>query len=106
MNIPVDHLSRDDLKKLANQFLDENNPKKVIPVPIDLVIEENLNIDIVPSVGLKNILGNDGFIAKDFSTIHVDYNVYMNTRGIKKKGYFFLLIVSEMAMSTLSTLFL
>ncbi len=78
MHIPVEHLSRVDLKKLANQFLNKCNPESLIPTPIDLIIEEKFNIDIVPSVGLKDILGNDGFVSWDFSTIHVDQNVYMN----------------------------
>ena len=78
MKLPVKWLGKNDLKKAAEQFNAKYNPEKAVPVPIDSIIESRLNIDIVPMAGLKEELDNDGFISRDFTTIHIDQNIYFN----------------------------
>ena len=78
MNIQLEKLRKEDIKLRANEFCSKYNPNKEIPVPIELIIESKLNIDIVPLADLKGSLDNDGFIAGDFSTIYLDQDVYWN----------------------------
>ena len=78
MKLPVKWLGKNDLKKAAEDFSAKYNPEKAVPVPIDSIIESRLNIDIVPMAGLKEELDNDGFISRDFTTIHIDQNIYFN----------------------------
>jgi len=78
MKLPVKWLGKNDLKKAAEEFNAKYNPEKAVPVPIDSIIESRLNIDIVPMAGLKEELDNDGFISRDFTTIHIDQNIYFN----------------------------
>ena len=78
MKLPVKWLGKNDLKKAAEDFSAKYNPEKTVPVPIDSIIESRLNIDIVPMAGLKEELDNDGFISRDFTTIHIDQNIYFN----------------------------
>jgi Zn-dependent peptidase ImmA (M78 family) len=53
------------------------NADRELPVPIDIIIESRLKIDIVPMANLKESLDNDAFIARDFSTIYLDQDVYL-----------------------------
>lgn len=78
MKLPVPYLEKSDIKKAAADFNLRYNSAKVIPVPIDLIIESHLKINIVPIAGLKEELDNDGFISRDFTTIHIDQNICLN----------------------------
>lgn len=78
MKLSVAYLEKDDIKRAADNFNSRYNTAKVIPMPIDLIIESHLNINIVPIAGLKENLDNDGFISRDFTTIHIDQYIYFN----------------------------
>ncbi len=78
MIIPIERLSKDDIRTKADEFNSKYNPEKDIPVPVELIVEAKLNIDIVPISNLRLDLDNDGFISGDFSTIYIDQDVYLN----------------------------
>ena len=78
MKLPIKHFSKNDLRKEADAFDTRFNTSKTIPVPIDLIAEKKLDINIVPLLNLRENLNNDGFISADFSTIHIDHYVYFN----------------------------
>ncbi len=78
MKLPLERLRKDDIRVRADEFNSKYNPERIIPVPIDMMIESKLNIDIVPLANLKESLDNDGFISRDFTTIYLDQDVYLS----------------------------
>jgi len=67
----------DQINSDAESFLSTYNPSGTIPVPIEEIIEFQLQIDIIPVPGLKDSfekieLDIDAFISSDFRSITVD----------------------------------
>lgn len=71
-------LSHTDISKITSTFLSKYNPKNVVPVPIDNIIEINLQIQIISIPNLKSIFEIDGFINSDFNQITIDDEVFVN----------------------------
>jgi len=78
VKITVPWLQRAEIEKTSEEVLARFNKQRMIPVPVDTIIERDYGIDIVPVAGLKEELENDAFISRDFTTIHVDQHVYFN----------------------------
>jgi Zn-dependent peptidase ImmA (M78 family) len=77
----------DQINSDAESFLDNYHHSMSIPVPIEEIIDLQLQIDIVPIPGLKDTfekagLDIDAFISSDFKSITVDKYVQekVNTR--------------------------
>lgn len=76
-DFPREVLSYQDLRRIAEGFLQQYHPSASIPVPIEEIAEAKLGIDIVPVPGLQETLRSDdygvvGFITSDLKEIHVD----------------------------------
>jgi hypothetical protein len=71
ITLDVEFLSDEKLKALVEQFRLKLKLKDV-PVPIDVLIEKDLNIDIIPIPGLQKSFEIEGFITSDFTSIYVD----------------------------------
>lgn len=72
--------SRREIEKIAETFRDKYWPSGAIPVDIDLIIEQELGIDIIPSPGLRREMNSDACMAVDRSTIYVDEEHFMNPK--------------------------
>lgn len=69
-------LNYEDIKKIAEEFLSQNNQDNLVPVPIEEIAELNLNIQIVPIPRLKTTFKIDGFINSTFDQITIDDEVF------------------------------
>jgi hypothetical protein len=69
---PACFIGPDDLEGRARQFLEQHNPAGEVPVPIDLIAERGLGLDIIPMPRLKEDFDTDGFLAFGRSIIYVD----------------------------------
>jgi len=69
------YLPYDQIRLIAQKFLDKFHPKGDIPVAIENIIEFKLNIDIVPLPGLQDRIEVEGFISGDLKRIYVDQKV-------------------------------
>ena len=78
MPFKAPYSSKDELRQRAEQFLERHNPHRTIPVPIELIIESDFAMDIVPIPGLQAGFDVVAFITKDMSEIRVDEYVYLN----------------------------
>ena len=81
----VKRLRKDRIIAIAENFLREHNPSNSIPVPIEEIIELDLEMDIIPIPGLKDTskaagLDIDGFISSDLRSITVDQYI-LEKRG-------------------------
>ena len=65
-------ISYEEIARKANQFLDEYHGSRKVPVPIELIVEDKLGLDIVPLPQLKRSIEVEAFISKDLKSIYVD----------------------------------
>ncbi len=63
------------LRQIAASFHAKFHPTLTLPVPIEKIVEYDLQMDIVPMHGLCNMV-KDGWISRDLSTIYVDDYFY------------------------------
>ena len=76
LEIPI--LSYDNLRSIATRFLNEHHPKGGLPIPIERIVEYELNIDISPEMSIQYVCDIDAFINPKCTTIYVDSEVYMS----------------------------
>jgi len=67
-----------DVTRKANEFLQKYNPSGSLPIPIEEIVELQMNIALVVVPGIKELLGIDAFISSDFSQITIDEYAYKN----------------------------
>lgn len=72
----VPHLSYEQLRAHAGEFLKRYHPSGKIPVPIEQIVEFQLKLDIIPLPGLREAYEIDGFTSGDLTAISVDQFVY------------------------------
>ena len=76
--LPIEHLSYDDIRLKAQQFLSRHHPAADIPIPIDDILDLQLGIDIIPLPGMRHSSDVDAFISRDMTAIYVDEYVYQS----------------------------
>ena len=80
-DIETPFFSDEKIRHSANDFLMQYHPSRDIPVPIEEIVEFQMNIDIFPIQGLHQNLDVDGFTLSDLSTIYIDDFVYQSRPG-------------------------
>lgn len=65
-------LSYDDLRKRAEEFLEEFHEERTLPVPIEEIVEFDFEIELVPLEGILDDLEVDAFLTSGLKRIYVD----------------------------------
>lgn len=78
MSITLQRLSYKRIGEIANQFLTNYYPHLSLPIPIEKIAEQKLNLKIHEQMNLKKDYDVDGFLTSDLTTIFIDFNLYMN----------------------------
>lgn len=81
MEIKAPYLPYDVLRERAEAFLSQHHPSRVIPVPIEEIVELQFQMDIVPEPGLHAHFDIDSYITADLNEIRVDEFVYESRPG-------------------------
>ena len=76
--MPIPFLTNDQIHDIATVFLRKYHPQDSLPVPIEEIIEFQLELDIIPTPGLSKGFEIDGFLSRDFSSIYVDDFIQAN----------------------------
>ncbi len=79
IEIPI--ISHEDIRNIADNFLKQYHPNREIPVPIEEIIEFQMEKDIIPLPGLHQSFEVDGFTSSDLTSIYVDEFVYTSRPG-------------------------
>lgn len=96
IELDIRYLRDAEIAKEAQRFLAKYKCLEKLPVPIEDIIEFDLNIDIVPLPNLQRDFEIEGFISPDLTTIYVDEFIYDNRVPryrftlAHEVGYFFL----------------
>lgn len=69
-------LSYEAIRQQANAFLDRYHPSRKLPIPIEDIVDVQLEIFTVPFPGLLEVFEIDAFTTSDCREIHVDAFVY------------------------------
>jgi len=78
MTFDVPHFTYNDVNEYAENFLKQYHPSLELPIPIEWIIENGLNIHIYPFPELYRIFGQSGFLSHDRKVIYIDEYQYNN----------------------------
>ena len=78
MSLPIKRLSYVKLGEIAEAFLKSYHPSLLIPIPIELIAERALGIELVPVIDMKKRFDAEACLASSLKTIFIDYRTYMN----------------------------
>ena len=70
-------ISNEEIERKAEEFLGQYHSSRMIPVPIEKIVEIDLQISIVPIRGLLKQESIDAFLSHDFKELYIDYDHYM-----------------------------
>lgn len=73
-------LSYEDLRRLAEEFLQEFHDERTLPVPIEEIAEFDFELEIIPIDGVLDDLEVDAFLTSDLTRIYVDKFVMEHRR--------------------------
>ncbi len=76
--IKVPFLKYDDIHEKAEEFLRNFHPSRILPIPIDEIIDVKMGIHVAPKLGLHGEIGQVGFLSADHTTIFIDEYIYDN----------------------------
>lgn len=82
---------RGELMGLAGRFVRTHNPNGEIPVPIEHILEVNLEFNIAPAEGILEDAATYGVLACQERTIFVDAHLHQSDRGSDKAQFRFTL---------------
>lgn len=78
MSLHVKHLTYQKIGQIADEFLVKYHSKLSLPIPIEEIAENKLNLKILEEINLKKNYDVDGFLTSDLENIFIDFNLYMN----------------------------
>lgn len=79
----------DQIWQEAENFRDEFWPESTLPVDIERIVEERLNLNIEPKHGLLGEIDIDAYLKIDPTGIVVDYGCYMNEKYMNRLRFSF-----------------
>ncbi len=75
MDLHVPYRSYEEIEQRACSFLDAYHPSRSIPIPIDEIVECDLELNLIPVQGLRDVADAEGFLTGDMTTMYVDATV-------------------------------
>ena len=77
-------LTMSEIRDIAETFRSEYIFNDSIPVDIERIIESTMGIYIIPVKSLQHDCDMEGFISRDFKSIYLDEDLYMDDRYYKR----------------------
>lgn len=66
-----------DVVHAANKFLNTYHPSLSLPIPIEEIVEQKMDIALFAVPGIKSLIGVDAFISSDFTQITIDEDCFV-----------------------------
>lgn len=66
-----------DVVHAANKFLNTYHPFLSLPIPIEEIVEQKMDIALFAVPGIKLLIGVDAFISSDFTQITIDEDCFV-----------------------------
>jgi Zn-dependent peptidase ImmA (M78 family) len=77
-------LTMSQIRDIAETFRNDYIFNDSIPVDIERIIESTMGITIIPVKSLQHDCDMEGFISRDFKSIYLDEDLYMDNRYYKR----------------------
>lgn len=74
----IKYLTETTVRQKAEALLEEHGHQHVLPVPVELLVERDLGIEIIPIPGFQDRFGIEGVLSQDLTRISVDEGVMLN----------------------------
>jgi Zn-dependent peptidase ImmA (M78 family) len=74
-------LPYDRIREIAREFLEKHNPENTLPVDIEVIVEHDMKIEIIPLLGLRQGYFTEAYLSKDLRTIYID-DIYFNQMNL------------------------
>ena len=78
MSLPIKRLSYVKIGEIVEDFLKKYHPSLSVPIPIELIAEKELGIELIPVIDMKKRFDVEACLASSLTTIFIDYGMYMN----------------------------
>ena len=75
-DIRIPYLSFDEIKLSSQDIYNRYNSSDEIPVPIELIIEKDVGVELIIIPGLREGFGVDGFLSNKLSSITIDQELF------------------------------
>jgi hypothetical protein len=66
------YLPYDEIRRRAAAFLKEKDRLNPLPIDIEMIVEEDLGLDIIPVPNLRAVIETEAFLSSDLKAISVD----------------------------------
>lgn len=66
-----------DVVRAANKFLSTYHSSSSLPIPMEEIVEQKMDIALFAVPGIKSLIGVDAFISSDFTQITIDENCFI-----------------------------
>ena len=70
------YLPYDEIRRISDEFLATYHPRLDLPMPIEMIVEQSLRLDVIPVRGLRYTQGRDGYLRLDRTGIVVDDQLF------------------------------
>jgi Zn-dependent peptidase ImmA (M78 family) len=80
-NYKPKRLAYEDIRRIADEFLEKYNPGNSIPVPIEEIVEFEFGLNIMPVRDLEKTWDVVGFTSSDLTSITIDQYVLEKQEG-------------------------
>lgn len=77
MSIILQRLSYKRIGEIANQFLNKYHSSLSLPITIEEIAEQKLNLRILEQANLKKNYDVDAFLISNLTTIFIDLDIYI-----------------------------
>lgn len=71
------NLSFADVVRASDNFIKTYHPSRVLPIPIEKIVEHKMDISLFTVPDIKFLLGVDAFISADFTQITIDERCFV-----------------------------
>lgn len=70
----IKFLSVQAIEDAAESFLQKYHPERLLPIPIEEILDLKLGINIIPVPGLFNLHNIDAFLSSDLNGLYIDHD--------------------------------
>lgn len=78
MKLKLEKLSYIKIGEIATSFLSQYHPDFSLPIPIEEIAEQQIDLEIIPIKNLRTLSDVDGSLDSSLSKIFIDMDLYLN----------------------------
>jgi hypothetical protein len=81
LELKCKYLTKEEIRNVSETFRNAHWNKDIVPVNVEHIIEQGLNLNVIPVHGIRQFEKIDAYLKSDRSGIVVDIEQYMDVQG-------------------------